>query len=1080
MNPFGGLNDDSDAELPEILGADDDESFNSDEDDDLFVLEQLAWEPTRTQGKLVAIAVGRDTIIVGTDKRLVILLRVDRDPQLLVVGKKEDLIHALFVDEEANHLIVTMKNGLNFYINLTSSHASSRRKQTQTALSKVKGITIESMYWNKSSFRDSTGLCLCGTSNGCIYSLQISEGKERIFSKLYDFKSGSYGSGTSTMDSINHSESTCFRVCGLHVEQLNTASLEMDHAEEEKKDVAAEVDQQIAALKSLGFVDEAIIGKKKNKKKKKHKKKEDKKYYIVAVIPSKIFEFIGGPTFDDVFKFYDDKQDIFMEIPGSLKHTKLCAYKPHNQMTEAIGWLTEPGIVLCRPVFGSHVTASSGVIGQTIDENIIAYGGDSNEAAAAADHDDRWHGMGNTVPISFAVTQFHLVLVYSSCYLVINRLSKECVHFESIPCKPGEECVDIAIASNIKFIYVLSTSQIFQIRAQDEARDVWQLFLSNRDFSAANKYARSAWQKCKILRCEAEYYFSTSRFNDAALKYVQLTDIEEKENGENVNYEDVSFEEISLKFLNAGATDALMTFLVEKLNRMHNDDKTQRVILATWLTEMHLSRMNSARQTDVEDECSAVQAFESFLKSYRNTLSNCKQVIFDLIASHGRSKQLVEFARIMQDYKWVINHYITNHEYKMAIRVLATLQKPSCNEELYYEFSPILMNVSPADTVAMLIKVQSLDPKKLIPALMSECGNQSIRYLMHCIDKGHEKSKDPAIHNYLISLYCKQPSEANLLKFIKQHAAKPLFDVKYALRLCHQEDKRRSCVELYKMMKLWEEAIRLALTLPFNHYELAKTIATQYCAQHKNNKTEAKRLWLIIARHVVDKLESDEIKQVLHIINESSVLSIEDILPHLKDFTEIGPFKKDIKQSLEKYSQQIVKLQKEMQNYTNNAKQIRKDTKNLLLRSSMITSNRKCDLSGKPILNTQFILFPCTHIFRLDALKQRVAQYKQFETDELLCEYAASQCALCGDMMIDEVTTPFIDYEDQNDRKEAQQWHVGSNQIQFIYNQTMMNKTLAYTHNTGTGTTTHAAAAINDHKIQNLADINIDELAMGI
>eukprot|EP01083_Nonionella_stella_P312595 1118670_1 len=272
MNPFGGLNDDSDAELPEILGADDDESFNSDEDDDLFVLEQLAWEPTRTQGKLVAIAVGRDTIIVGTDKRLVILLRVDRDPQLLVVGKKEDLIHALFVDEEANHLIVTMKNGLNFYINLTSSHASSRRKQTQTALSKVKGITIESMYWNKSSFRDSTGLCLCGTSNGCIYSLQISEGKERIFSKLYDFKSGSYGSGTSTMDSINHSESTCFRVCGLHVEQLNTASLEMDHAEEEKKDVAAEVDQQIAALKSLGFVDEAIIGKKKNKKKKKHKK----------------------------------------------------------------------------------------------------------------------------------------------------------------------------------------------------------------------------------------------------------------------------------------------------------------------------------------------------------------------------------------------------------------------------------------------------------------------------------------------------------------------------------------------------------------------------------------------------------------------------------------------------------------------------------------------------------------------------------------------------------------------------------------------------------------------------------------
>ena len=97
---------------------------------------------------------GRDTIIVGTDKRVVVLLRVDCDPQLFVVGKKEDLIHNLFVDGDANHLIVTMKNGLNFYINSTSTHQSSRRKQTQTCLSKAKGVTIESMVWNKTAYRD--------------------------------------------------------------------------------------------------------------------------------------------------------------------------------------------------------------------------------------------------------------------------------------------------------------------------------------------------------------------------------------------------------------------------------------------------------------------------------------------------------------------------------------------------------------------------------------------------------------------------------------------------------------------------------------------------------------------------------------------------------------------------------------------------------------------------------------------------------------------------------------------------------------------------------------------------------------
>merc|ERR1711920_293394 len=226
----------------------------------------------------------------------------------------------------------------------------------------------------------------------------------------------------------------------------------------------------------------------------------------------------------------------------------------------------------------------------------------------------------------------------------------------------------------------------------------------------------------------------------------------------------------------------------------------------------------------------------------------------------------------------------------------------------------------------------------------------------------------------------------------------------------------------------------------------AKQIATEFCEDvmnSANHKNECKRLWLIIARHVVDKVESENVSEVLAIINESQVLSIEDILPHLKDFTEIGPFKKDIKASLEKYSQQIVKLQKEMDNYTDNAEEIRRDTDKLLLRSSMITSNRKCDLSGKPILNTQFILFPCTHIFRLDALTERIVEYKKqigdkrvFENNEELIQYASSQCALCGDMMIDQVCRPFIDFDDAADLKEAEAWHVGDSK--FSYDQSAM------------------------------------------
>merc|ERR1712228_580700 len=150
--------------------------------------------------------------------------------------------------------------------------------------SKVKGITIESMVWSQTAYRDSTGLCLCGTSNGCIYSLQISDGKEKIFSKLYDLKTGSYGnSSSSDQQSINHSESACFRVCGLHIEYLN-----MPKQYDENKEYDEENgDVQIQALKSMGYED-----KKRKNKHKNVKNNESKRFYIVAVIPSKIFEFI--------------------------------------------------------------------------------------------------------------------------------------------------------------------------------------------------------------------------------------------------------------------------------------------------------------------------------------------------------------------------------------------------------------------------------------------------------------------------------------------------------------------------------------------------------------------------------------------------------------------------------------------------------------------------------------------------------------------------------------------------------------------------------------------------------------------
>lgn len=157
----------------------------------------------------------------------------------------------------------------------------------------------------------------------------------------------------------------------------------------------------------------------------------------------------------------------------------------------------------------------------------------------------------------------------------------------------------------------------------------------------------------------------------------------------------------------------------------------------------------------------------------------------------------------------------------------------------YYKFAPTLMYYLPRPTVDMLCELgRMLDPSKLIPALMryadsrnkkmykgtsiaapggpsnspnasdddddddggdehergvGTSSNHAIRYLEHMTLK--LKNKDPAVHNYLISLYAQQKNGGDQLeRFITGQSQKIYFDYKYALRgnIINEKKKRES------------------------------------------------------------------------------------------------------------------------------------------------------------------------------------------------------------------------------------------------------------------------------------------------
>ncbi|ETO32986.1 vacuolar protein sorting protein, partial [Reticulomyxa filosa] len=637
-------------------------------------------------------------------------------------------------------------------------------------------------------------------------------------------------------------------------------------------------------------------------------------------------------------------------------------------------------------------------------------------------------------------------------------------------------------------------------------------------------------------------------------------------------------------------------FLQETLSRTRAEDKSQRTMLATWLTELHLAKISETEEMDFQQHSDVKYSTEtaaasttssqppsSMGKIEKTTLSQCKDVVFDLIASYGRTQQLIKLGEIQNDWAWIIRYYIEHGQMKEAIKRLSSLTNPNQHEQLYYDFVPVLMHAYPKETIDMIIQIKVLDPKKLIPALMrfesdqefkqslkgldstdindellqqskqqnnvmrpihtdnhkgmdfdfdeksvpglqqpqvnsmdfqieeednhdnhdnhdhndhndydddrhhdddgkhkknkknryrvtnghsvvvnnknsidddnrqstnldviniqgrergtartaltisQEHTRQAVRYLEDVVRSNLPQSKDPAVHNYLITLYCKHEDERPLLKFIDWQGDEPHYDTKYALRLCHQEKRTKSCVRLYEKMGLYEEAVNLALNVPDNLFELARSVVENLKRKEPMAADEQKKLWLIIARYVV-KDSQEDLDQALSLINESKCLSIEDILPYLSDFTNIGLFKPEIKSSLERYSVNIKKLQDHMKTYTDTAEEIRKDTDTLRQRSTFFFSNKKCSLSQLPVLLSNYLLFPCRHMFRLDAVVRKIISHYNMDESAMrsneVLEMAYKECPLCGKLMLEEVQKPFIDWNDPKDLETAHSWKI--------------------------------------------------------
>ncbi|KAJ3348824.1 hypothetical protein HDU83_001026 [Entophlyctis luteolus] len=789
------------------------------------------------------------------------------------------------------------------------------------------------------------------------------------------------------------------------------------------------------------------------------------RYAVIVNTPSRLYQFVGtafdsseAGGFSRLFSTADttaseiasrfiasylslllDYQELPTHGDGALQVWSVQA-EGMAAVHKKFGWLTEPGVFFGD--FGSLNSQSESVL--------------SNAEIHPLPTDE--------IPLGIALTEFHFIVLYPKLVIAVSSLNDELLFSEPIPLESNETVLGMVTDEVMETYWVYTNHAIYEVIATDEDRDVWKIYLSRKNYETALTYAKTAVQRDLVITAQAESYFEEKRFRLAATYFAQSSSL--------------SFEEIALRFLALNEIGALKQFLLKKLDSvkqsvsapfsrnsidLRNQDLTQMTILSMWLLELFVFELDSSETqmlpsnssvfADVSAESTPKNQTSAFRQELRQFLVSRKHCIdiegaFELFLDHGRTEEMLFLAELIGDYERILWYWISEKQWSTVLKILAK-QK---SEKLFYKFSVVLIEAIPLELVNSWIQHPSLDPKCLLPALLkyeslqskdSDGVNHAIRYLNHVTNK--MDNTDASVHNFLLSLYVSRAhldNESDLMSFLNSQEDETHYDVQYALRLCIKEELVQSSIFIYSKLGLYEQAVDLSLKK--QDLELAQINAEKPV----DDDILRKKLWLKIARHVVD--ESKDIKQLspgissiqttwdlkgfclrraISFLKQCDLLRIEDILPFFPDFVLIDNFKSDLCQALEEYNEHIEFLKEEMDEATKSAENIRKDIQNLKNRNVIIKMTEKCRLCSLALLTRQFLVFPCKHVYHADCLtnmltetigssrRAAVAKLKKLALQSkgqeaqnernMIVQELAAECPLCNEEMIRSVSMPF-------------------------------------------------------------------------
>ena len=821
------------------------------------------------------------------------------------------LIRRLFLDPTASHLIISTVLGENYYL-----HTQSRQPK---ALSRLKGVTIESVGWNAALPTASTREILIGAIDGNLYedyvepSSEFYRSQEKYLKLIYKTTEGP--------------------IVGIYIDSLPDKP-------ETRRILLATPTQVLHFSGRVGRTGSEGSGS----------------------LFTRLFE-SEAPSLFESARGAKSTPSALVVSPDPLKAD---AFSPNGD-DRYFAWLCSQGVLHGQ----LRTTTNAGDVGRAIFNNSSMIERKTIPAS------ETLHGRRKAAkdPISaIALTQWHVLCLVEGRVVAIQRLDDQVVYDRPI-LESDDSFIGFLSDQKKNTFWLFTPRDIYEILVTNEDREVWRIMLQKQQFELAAQYARLPEQKDSVAMASGDYLISKGQYIEAANLYGKSSQ---------------PFEQVALTFIDHGQHDALRRYLLTKIATYAKSSATQRTMVASWLVEIFMSKLNAlddaitthvqsthdSRTLEMQKEIDKVRKeFRDFVARYKHDLD--QETTYEIISSHGHEQELLAYAMAIDDHNFILGYWVQKDRWVEALDVL----KKQSDPEIYYKYSTVLMEHVPTDFVDIVTRHDELDPLKLVPAMLNYnnkastipiAQNQAVRYLNFCINS--MRADDPAIHNTLISIYASHPSpsEKALLGYLSTHSLSdpPPYDADFAFRLCIQHHRVQSAVSIYSGMGDYISAVNLALK--HDEIELASLVADRPA---DGNPALRKKLWLEVAKKVIGQQGTGSIKSALDFLKRCDLLRIEDLIPFFPDFVVIDDFKEEICAALESYSRSITALDSEMDASAATAEHIKADIQKLDRRYAMVEPGERCRVCELPLLSRQFFVFPsCQHGFHSDCLGRKVVE----------------------------------------------------------------------------------------------------------